>query len=329
MDDYKEDFDRSEERIVAAAKLRDLRRKDKKHLVAEYKKRSHSAFAPETLRLYNGIIDDFKKWCKSNGYRHQPPISAAKVAEYVESLGGKVRPRTIETRLWALAEYHRENLLPSPTKDRLVKLAVRGVKRAYGNGTRQASPLRKREVLNVISKLGETRIDLRDKAALWIASDSWCRSSEVLAFKVRDVIRQEDGSSLLFIARSKTDQFGEGAYAYLSPAGTRAVFEWVEVAGLKLNDPIVTKSQPGGVHQPLAAATLSRILKRLTGRKDVSVHSTRVGGVHDAFSLGCDLANIMVAGRWKSPEMPAHYGRRILAGQSAAAVVCSAFDETK
>jgi len=33
----------------------------------------------------------------------------------------------------------------------------------------------------------------------------------------------------------------------------------------------------------------------------------------------------MVAGRWKSPEMPARYGRRILASQSAAAEVAAAF----
>jgi hypothetical protein len=75
-------------------------------------------------------------------------------------------------------------------------------------------------------------------------------------------------------------------------------------------------------------ATLSRIIKRFTGRRDVSAHSTRVGGVHDAFRLGCDLSSIMVAGRWTSPEMPARYGRRILASQSAAAAkVSAAFED--
>jgi hypothetical protein len=48
--------------------------------------------------------------------------------------------------------------------------------------------------------------------------------------------------------------------------------------------------------------------------------------VQDAFRLGCDLSSIMVAGRWMSPEMPAKYGRRILASQSAAAQVCAAFE---
>ena len=97
------------------------------------------------------------------------------------------------------------------------------------------------------------------------------------------------------------------------------------MAGLKLEDPLITKSQRGAQRRPLDPATISRILKRCTGRPEVSAHSTRVGGVHDAFRLGCDLSSIMVAGRWTSPEMPARYGRRILAGQSAAAKVAAAF----
>jgi len=72
---------------------------------------------------------------------------------------------------------------------------------------------------------------------------------------------------------------------------------------------------------------VSRILKRRFGRRDVSAHSTRVGGVQDAFRLGCDLSSIMVAGRWTSAEMPAQYGRKILATQSAAAQVSRAFEE--
>lgn len=77
----------------------------------------------------------------------------------------------------------------------------------------------------------------------------------------------------------------------------------------------------------LDAATISRIIKRCTGRDDVSAHSTRVGGAQDALKLGCDLASIMVAGRWTSPEMPARYGRRLLASQSAAAKVSAAFSD--
>lgn len=135
--------------------------------------------------------------------------------------------------------------------------------------------------------------------------------------------RQPNGSSLLFVARSKTDPYGEGEYAFLSEPGTEAVLRWTEIAGLNENDPLLTKAQPNALKTHLHKTTISRIMKRAMGRRDISCHSTRVGGVHDAFERGCDLSSIMIAGRWTSPEMPARYGRKILASKSAAAFVAN------
>lgn len=314
-------LDRESERDAAIVEFVTASSKNRQKLVREYQERSEAAFAPATLKNYRNIIKGFTAWCTSHGHSAIPPVDPSVVAEYVDWLGGKIKSSTIETRLWAIAELHRAQFQPNPCRHRLVELAVLAVKRKYGAGVRQAPPLSKAEVLRAISRLGDSRKETRDKAFLWIATDSWCRASEISAFKVRDLIRQEDGASLLFVHRSKTDPYGQGAYAYLSEPGTEAVLQWVEMAELKNDDPILTKSQRNGQVQPLDTATLSRILKRCTNRKDVSVHSTRIGGVHDAFRLGCDLSSIMVAGRWSSPEMPARYGRRILATESAAAPV--------
>lgn len=323
----KQDFDRQTERVELLSTLSHLPRGKRATLINEYRRRSEAAFAPATLRNYRMILRLFGKWCSAQGLSHTPPIAPSTVAAWVDDMGGKLAANTIQTRLWGIAELHRSHFLPSPTTHRLVELSLKAVKRKYGAMSKQAPPLGKEEVLTAIAGLGTSRMELRDKALLWIATDSWCRASEITAFRVRDLQRQNDGSSLLFVARSKTDQNGEGAFAFLSERGTDAVLVWIESAKLKDEDPILTKSQEGGTKQPMDPATLSRIIKRCTGRNDVSAHSTRVGGVHDAFRLGCDLSSIMVAGRWSSPEMPARYGRRILASQSAAAQVSRAFDE--
>lgn len=315
--------ERHETLVKLAAAPQDLREK----LIEEYRQRSLKAYAPETLRNYTQINRGFDGWCAERGYSSVPPVSPSVVADYVDWLGGRIRHTTIETRLWAIGEKHRAHFQVSPCRHRLVELALKAVKRKYGTAIRQAASLGKAEVLSVIANLGNSRIDLRDAAFFWIATDSWCRASEMVGFRVRDLSRQDDGSSLLFISRSKTDQYGDGAYAFLSERGTNAVLRWIEVAGLKLNDPIITKSQRDALIQPLNPTTLSRILKRRFKREDVSAHSTRVGGVQDAFRIGCDVASIMVAGRWTSPAMPAQYGRKILASQSAAAVVSKAFEE--
>jgi integrase len=318
-------FKRIDEQAETLAMLTQAMPSKRRLLIEEYERRSLAAFAPDTIRCLRQIIASFSEWARQNGYNPTPPLDPQVVAHYVESLGRRLSSNTIETRLWALGELHRSKFLPSPCRHPLVQLALKGVKRKYGVGRKQAPPLGKKEVHEVLRSMGSDRQSLRDRALIWTASDSWCRVSEVVAFRVRDLQRQSDGSSLLYIAKSKTDQFGEGFYGYLSEGGTLAVLAWVEAADLKDDDPLFTKSQPGGQRTPLAPATVSRMLKRRFRRADVSPHSLRVGGVHDAFRLGCSLSAIMVAGRWSSPEMPARYGRKILASQSAAAEVALAF----
>lgn len=318
-------FDRETERAETLSLLSHLSPQRRQALIEEYRTRSEAAFAPSTLRNFRQITTSFADWCARHGYSAIPPVEPAVVAEYVESMGGELSANTIETRLWAIAELHRSHFQASPCRHRLVELALKAVKRKYGARAKQAPPLCKKEVLEVARRLGHTPAEMRDKALIWAASDSWCRVSELVALRVRDLTRQEDGSSLLYIARSKTDPFGEGDYAYLSPGGSEAVLDWISYAELGDDDPIFTKSQKNGAKVPLDPATVNRIFKRRFSRTDVSSHSMRVGGVHDAFRLGCSLSSIMVAGRWKSPEMPARYGRRILASQSASAEVAAAY----
>ncbi len=313
------------ETLVRVARATEAQRED---LISEYQSRWEAAYSPSTLRNYRQSIRLFSAWCAENGHDPRPPVSPSVLAHYVDYLGGKVRASTIINRLTAIGEYHRAQFQVSPARHRLVELAVRAVKRKYGCALRQAPPLGKKEVLRILSRIGTGRKDVRDRALLWVASDSWCRASELVAFRVRDMVRQDDGSSLLFVTRSKTDPFGEGAYSYLSRRGTDAVIDWIRLAGLRSDEPIFIKSWKNGRREAIHPSSVSRIFKKHSGRDDVSAHSTRVGGVQDAFRLGCDLSSIMVAGRWMSPEMPAKYGRRILASQSAAAQVCAAFENS-
>ncbi|MFY0646081.1 tyrosine-type recombinase/integrase [Sulfitobacter geojensis] len=319
-------FDREIERAEMLTTLANTAPNRREQLIDEYRRRSEAAFAPETLRNYKMVIRRFTAWCSQNGWSPDPPIAPSVLACWVDDMGGKLASNSIQTRLWAIAELHRSHFLPSPTRHRMVDLALKGVKRKYGAYTRQAPPLGKKEVLQAIDRLGNSRQNIRDKAVLWVATDSWCRASEIVAFRVKDLIRQDDDTSILFVRRSKTDPYGQGEYAFLSRRGTSAVLHWIELAKLRSEEPLLTKSQCGAKRGALHTSTISRIMKKCTGRNDVSAHSTRVGGVHDAFRIGCDLSSIMVAGRWKSPEMPARYGRRIRASHSAAAEVSRAFE---
>ena len=165
-------FQRSLERQSAIVQLLDTPTDNRLRLIEEYQRRSEAAFAPETLRNYRQIVRHFRGWCALEGYSCELPIAPQTVAAYVDFLGGKLRASTIATRLWAISEMHLAGFHASPCRHRLVELALKGVKRKYGAAIRQAPPLGKRDVLEVIARLGDSRIEMRDKAVLWVASDT-------------------------------------------------------------------------------------------------------------------------------------------------------------
>src|SRR3546814_8655911 len=67
---------------------------------------------------------------------------------------------------------------------------------------------------------------LRDAALLRVAYDSAGRRSELVAIRAEHIERDAEGAGTLFIPPSKTDQAGEGAYAYLAPAPMVAIARW-------------------------------------------------------------------------------------------------------
>src|SRR3546814_12498692 len=67
---------------------------------------------------------------------------------------------------------------------------------------------------------------MRDAALLRVDYDSAGRRSELVAIRAEHIERDAEGAGTLFIPSSKTDQAGEGAYAYLAPATMVAIARW-------------------------------------------------------------------------------------------------------
>ena len=68
---------------------------------------------------------------------------------------------------------------------------------------------------------------------LSVAYDTGLRASELVAISRDDIVEALDPDArLLKIARSKGDQEGEGATAYLSPRSVGALTNWLDAAGI-------------------------------------------------------------------------------------------------
>lgn len=271
---------------------------------------------------------------------------------------------TLARYLVNIATAYRWAGLPSPTQSELVKLEMKALRRARGTAQRQAHPLRfKGEVADLahdppagicILRLLQAphrdwtgRVDwlgLRDRAMLLVAYDTALRASELVAVEVEHIEGPaRDGSGLLFIPKSKTDQEAEGRHAYLSRKTMEAIAAWQQatkvmtgplfrsirfhpdgsprqllrkavradsVAGIYRR--IVRQAWEQGALPDISEAQLEKLLPQIKG------HSTRVGVAQDNFAAGEDLPAIMQAYGWKDTRTVLRYGRKLAARSGAA-----------
>ena len=153
-----------------------------------------------------------------------------------------------------------------------------------------------------------------DLALLEVMRDGLLRGSEASALRWGDLEFHADGSGRLHVLRSKTDQTAEGIVLYLGPAAVDALL------AIRPNEAVI---DPGASVFGLSSRQISRRIKaatKMAGLGDgFSGHSPRVGMAQDLSAAGAELPELMTAGRWDSPMMPAKYTEAQAAGRGAVA----------
>ena len=153
-----------------------------------------------------------------------------------------------------------------------------------------------------------------DVALLATLRDGLFRRSEAAALTWGDVEFRDNGSALLQLRRSKTDQEAEGVTLYIGTEASQAL-RAIRPAQ-ELLDPAIPVFGMSTRHignRVRAAAKAAGLGEGYTG------HSGRVGMVQDLVKSGVELLALMTAGRWKSSKMPARYTERQAADRGAVA----------
>jgi site-specific recombinase XerD len=210
-------------------------------LIAAYQ----AASSAHTIRALKSDLEAFDLWCRRTK-RIALPATPETVADYLDARAEKgAKPASIGRYKASIAKIHQLLELKDPTPASLVKLRLQAIRRRLGTAQKQARPLRfKGPVRNVerdeprglnVRALLEACADdlpgLRDRALLSAGYDTGLRASELVAIVVEDIIEAIDPDArLLAIRRSKGDQEGEGATAYLSPRTVRAIAAWTDAA---------------------------------------------------------------------------------------------------
>ena len=176
-----------------------------------------------TRTMYNSVWRGFEFWAQARGAL---PMSASSplVAAYLAHLAEERRLSVATVRIHkaALAAVHKAAVHPDPTDNEGVRRIMPGIARAHGKGQKQARPLTA-EALAAVKATARGRRPLGDGkrqesaertswrgrvdvALLATLRDGLLRRSEAAALTWGDVEFQDNGSALLQLRRSKTDQ---------------------------------------------------------------------------------------------------------------------------
>ena len=290
------------------------------------------AWAPSTRRTYEKAWWAFAKWCETNQLPTLPP-SANIVVGFLEDLV-ETQDRalaTARTYLVGIAATYRLDGYPDPTTRPRVRATPRRLAREYGKPQRQARGLTSEDLAAVCatvrmpreyrkgrvwreSKETAERRALVDLALIQVMRDALLRRSEAAALTWGNIEVCSDGTGRLHIARSKTDQEGRGTTRYIGPDAIASLLAIQPEEALISSETKVFGLLPGQIGRRVKAATGAAGLG-----EGFSGHSGRVGMAQDLSADGAELPELMQAGRWRSPTMPARYTEAQAAGRGAVA----------
>jgi site-specific recombinase XerD len=285
------------------------------------------SIAKNTRKSY---LSDWTSWlafCEC--HRINPlPADAADVRRYLTQLGAvggrrgaKLRPRSAQRHLAAIAAAHRAAGLEFDTQHSILKRTMNGIVRRYGAGQQGARALRAGDIEAICKGFHLDVRSVRNKAIILLGFAGGFRRSEIVALNVSDLVFEE-GVLRVTLRRSKTDQIAEGRTIVIMPGenpttcAVAAMRAWLNAAKLQHEgkNPAFRPVSRGGVESTrLCDRTVDRIVKsaaRAAGLKEsYSAHSLRAGHVTEALARGADRAAIKRQTGHQSDAMLDRYAR--------------------
>lgn len=277
----------------------------------------NASVAPSTIQTYRLAIQQLEIWLDGRS------VSDSLLANYITGLyqDGK-SPATISKIVAAVkwtAKNHGETIPLEITEKTLAGIRRKGKNRGRG----QVDGITWDEVEQVcaLAEAEGTIAGLRDSGLIRLMSDCLLRISEVVAVNVEDV------NGVLAIHQSKTDQAtrsSSGATLYIGDPTRRVIRRYCEAG--RITEGALFRWIRRGDHITDRRLTIDGARKTIKRRAReagvegiISGHSLRIGSAVSLAQAGASIVDLQVAGRWKSPQMPAHYARAERAEQGAIA----------
>lgn len=253
------------------------------------------------------------------------PVSAETVALFIAELVRRGRKlKTIERSVAAIAVVHHLAGLDPPTRDRLVRDALTGVRRQLARVGR-AAPLKKTPITTdtvaaIVRELDvSTLAGQRDTALICFGLASALRREELARLELKHLRLVPEGL-VVGLPWSKADQLGEdepipvpfGATPNTCPV--RTLQRWLTSAGIESGPVFRRVDRHDHVHGPMSPRAIAEVVKRSAARVgldpgDVGGHSLRSGFATSAAKAKKSLPAIMRVTRHRDMRTAAGYVR--------------------
>lgn len=285
----------------------------------------HAATRENTRRSYQAAVQHFEvSW---GGFL---PATADSIARYLADHAEALAFNTLKLRLAGLAEWHREQGFPDPTKAPMVKKVLKGIRELHPAKEKRARPIQLEELTTIAGQLEmELAIALgksgrkaslahaRNRALLLLGFWRGFRSDEICRLQVESITVSPGKGMTIYLPRSKGDrqnlgrEFKVPALSHLCPVS--AYEEWIEIAGID-EGPVFRGINRWGhlAETGLASNSISPLLRHMIEQaglhhKNVSSHSLRRGFANWANANGWDTKTLMEYVGWKDVQSAMRY----------------------
>lgn len=194
-------------------------------------------------------------------------------------------------------------------------LALKRMHRKIGRQQRQATPLTKDILDQLLEQCDDGTRGLRDQVLLRLGYETMRRRSEVCNFTFDDLTTTPRRGPAIRLLKSKTDQEGASKLIPISQSLLDLMLRWKACAGIE-GAVLRSVDRHGNIGPQLNPSSVCTILNRLAAKTSLpdhetqfSGHSFRVGAAIDLVECGAPLEKIMLRGGWRSSDSAMNYLR--------------------
>jgi len=254
----------------------------------------------------------YSNWCQK--YHYDPlNVNEDQFANYILDMGGILSIATIQRRIASLDNIFNLTKSANPTKEPIVLLTFKKIRRKFGKPQKQAIPL----TYDILTKLKDVCSDdivgMRNKLLLQLGYETMRRRSEICQFKFEDLQHLSGHKHALLLRHSKTDQYNQGKIIPISGELSEMILSW-SLAIDQDNGCILRSFKRNlSINSSLTPVSINHILKNLQKQAglnqigELSGHSFRVGAALDLLDKNIPLEKIMLKGDWKSETSAMRY----------------------